>query len=54
MSAFVLQPLALLLILREVMRGQKKSDFTIQLIFSEAHLASANPFLTLNKSYREL
>jgi hypothetical protein len=47
MSAIVLQPLALLLILREVMRGQKKSDFTIQLIFSETHRVSANPFFNI-------
>lgn len=44
MSAIVLQPLAFLLILREVMRGQKKSNFSIQLIFAETNLVSANHF----------
>jgi len=44
MSAIVLEPLAFLLILREVMRGQKKSDFSIQLIFTETDLVSVNHF----------
>lgn len=39
-QVIVITALALLLILREVMRGQKISDFQFQLIHTEAHLVS--------------
>ena len=44
MSAFVLNPLAFLLILRGVMRELKKSDFIVKLFYAETHLVSAYLF----------